>query len=450
MLHWGRDFTCIAPDTAGFGESDPLPMEHPEVEDYADATAAFIEAIGLDRVAAYGFHSGAIILVTAGKRHPRRFSAIAANGYAVWTEAEKSEFAGAYLPPFLPQAYGEHLAWLWRRIMEQSWVFPWYDMRPDARLGRPHADAEQINIIVMEMLAAGDNYRRGYGAVLRANRDIPSDDGTTVPTFITAPDGDPLQTHIGRLGTLPANWTARPLPTLEDTEAASREFLLGNPPPAAAALKGDADAMGFIKISAGGFRGDLHWQGPRDAARIRIAEAGLSARAEAVDDPAACIIALPGHGLSDDWQGASHDLGAWADIAAAALAALTGGRPVMLSAGSLSGPLASAVCLRRPEVTMNASTGHASFDHFAARAMVWPDLTPVVHGGHLHAAWHWARTRRLFSPWFDVRAATAIPFDPASLLPERIAIDHLAALQARQAPALLAALNATFSGGSGT
>ena len=68
-------------------------------------------------------------LVTALKRHPDFFTGLAVGGYAIWTPEEMAVFGEAYLPPFVPSAYGEHLTWLWNRILEQSWFFPWFDVR---------------------------------------------------------------------------------------------------------------------------------------------------------------------------------------------------------------------------------------------------------------------------------------------------------------------------------
>jgi pimeloyl-ACP methyl ester carboxylesterase len=172
MRRWAEHFTCIAPDTPGFGLSDPLPGT-PEIEDFADAIMAFVDAVGLGRVAAYGFHSGGIILVTALKRHPERFTGLAVGGYGVWTPAERAAFSETYLPPFRPSAYGEHLVWLWNRILEQSWFFPWYDVRPETRLPLASADPVAIDLAIRDMLDSGDAYRAGYGAVFRAGRDIP-------------------------------------------------------------------------------------------------------------------------------------------------------------------------------------------------------------------------------------------------------------------------------------
>ena len=42
MREWGKHFTCIAPDTPGFGQSDPLAIEEPTIDDFADAMLAFL------------------------------------------------------------------------------------------------------------------------------------------------------------------------------------------------------------------------------------------------------------------------------------------------------------------------------------------------------------------------------------------------------------------------
>lgn len=87
MKKWSAHFTCIAPDTPGFGQSVPLPG-NPEINEYADAIIEFLDAIGIEKCAAYGFHSGGIILVTAVKRHPNRITTLAVGGYAIWSKAE--------------------------------------------------------------------------------------------------------------------------------------------------------------------------------------------------------------------------------------------------------------------------------------------------------------------------------------------------------------------------
>lgn len=441
IAEWATTFTVIAPDTPGFGQSDPLPgLAQPEVADYADALVELLDALGLDRVGGYGFHSGAIILITAARRHPARFTAVAANGYAVWTPEEREIFGARYTPAFQPQPYGEHLAWAWSRILEQSWFFPWYDVRPAARLGVAHADPGLVDATVMDLLAAGDAYRLGYAAVLRAPRDLPPADFDGPPVLLTAAEPDPLRAHLARLGTLPANWTVAPGPTRAATDALCLAHLQAHPaPPAPMAV--EARDAGFVVVAAGGFDGLIHWRGARPAERVLIPAPGGAATAI---DPAAgeLVIDLPGHGLSDDFAGAAPDLAAWSSVAATAIRALAPEATVIAGAGwSALLAIETAGQLGRPVAQAVDGVLPAAADP-AWCAAALPDLKPDRFGTHLGRAWQMVRARQFFWPWFEASAATAIPFEPEDLDPARLARLHLAALQARRGRDLLDCLAA--------
>jgi len=437
MREWAGHFTCIAPDSPGFGQSDPLPGV-PEVEDFADATVAFMDAVGLRRTAAYGFHSGAIILVTAVKRHPDRFAALGAGGYAVWTPQEQALFGEHYLPPFVPSGYGEHLTWLWGRILEQSWFFPWFDPRPETRLRMAHDDPDAVDAIVREMLDAGDAYRAGYGAVIRANRDVPPPGTPTPPVLIAAYDGDPLQAHIDRLGELPATWRAEKVPTPADLEAAVLAHLRAAPQDACPPLGESADE-GFVPVAAAGFDGLIHWRGRRDAERFVLHAPGRSC--EAVVDDRALAIDLPGHGLSDDWSARPAGAEAWAEVAAASIRAL-GARP-SIAVGEGASLFLAALAARAAGIgAVGGFDVHLPLPADAAR---WaeaelPDLAPDRHAAYLHRAWNMVRARHFFWPWFAAGPANALPFDPADVAPERLAREHREAIRARAGRPLLQAL----------
>ncbi len=380
MRQWGAHFTCIAPDTPGFGQSDPLEGE-PEIGDFADALAEFLAALGVERCAAYGFHSGGIILVAATKRRPALFSALAIGGYAVWTPEEMALFGEHYLPPFRPTAYGEHLTWLWNRMLEQSWFFPWFDTREEARLSIAHADLARVHQAVMEMLDAGDAYRASYGAVLRAPRDIPAGGAKPrdrpPPCLITAYDGDPLQAHIDRLGTLPAGWEARKVASPDEHRAASLAFLQRHGgSEVVPALAEDEDEGWLVHDD-----GLIHWRGRRGAERLVLhAPAG-----ELADPPAGCIaIDAPGHGLSDEFE----DIGDTIDQAMRELGATAPELPP-LPPGD-------------PD-------------------LLYPGLAPDRSGGHLLAAWAAARAEAFFAPWYEADAGHAVPIDPRRITSEAIA-----------------------------
>jgi haloalkane dehalogenase len=404
MIRWSEHFTCIAPDTPGFGQSDPLPGE-PEIDDFGDAMIAFLDALGVDTVAAYGFHSGGIILMNAFKRHPERFTALGCGGYAIWTSAEMALFGESYLPRFEPSAYGEHLTWLWHRILEQSWFFPWFATDDAYRLSGAHADAARVDTVVREMLDSGAAYRAGYGAVLRAVRDIPPPDALTPPVLIAAYDGDPLQSHIDRLGAMPAGWAAIKVATPEELEDAMLAHLLAHPAPPPALLP-EANDEGFIRITAGGFDGLIHWRGERGRGLI------VHAPGESLDMLDDCKLALdmPGHGISDPWPGAPTTRGPWAAVLAAAATAL-GAHAV------LEQPL----------------------PHGNPRAL-FPELIPDRFGAYLTRAWSIARARVVFDPWYSASAASARAFDPVELSPVRLAVAARSLLRATAARAYMTAL----------
>jgi pimeloyl-ACP methyl ester carboxylesterase len=392
MRAWGEHFTCIAPDTPGFGQSDPLP-DSAEIADFADAVCELLDALRIGRCAAYGFHSGGIILVTAIKRQPERFRCLAVGGYAIWTKAEMELFGERYLPEFHPSAYGEHLTWLWNRMLEQSWVFPWFDTREEARLSVAHADVDRVAQAVSEMLDAGNAYQAGYGAVLRAPRDIPPVDappasGNWPPCLITAYDGDPLQEHIDRLGDMPKGWQAQKVASPDEHQEVSLAFLKdytdGGPCPELAQDEGE----GWLALD----NGQVHWKGKRGGRLV------LHCPAREMAEPTGGDIAIdvPGHGQSAD----ADDIAATVESAAAAL-----------SASDIVWP--------------HAPKGDPD--------RLYPDTTPDRFGQYLQRAWQASRAEAFFEPWYDASAANAIPLDPARLDPHALHARALARIRAGDA-----------------
>ncbi len=441
MRRWADHFTCIAPDTPGFGQSDPLPG-NPDIGDFSDALIELLDALGIDKTAAYGFHSGGIILVGAVRRHPERFTALATGGYAVWTPQEMAMFDKDYLPAFRPSAYGEHLTWLWSRIVEQSWFFPWFDVRDGARIGVAHDDPVKVDAVVRDMLDSGDAYRAGYSAVLRAPREIPAVDADTPPGLIAAYNGDPLQAHIARLGDMPRRWRAETVATPADLEDVCLAHLRAAPALTCPAIAEDNNG-GFVHVRSVGFDGLIHWNGDPAADTLLVHAPGRAA--ELLPHVGAFAIDLPGHGLSDDWPcGIAPSLDDWRDVVAAAIAAITGGRSPNIVGEGFSALLAAAVARTTGAPGWGGIAAHLPAESVTAN---WtdhaiPDLSPDRHGAYLHAAWNAVRAGHFFWPWFEAKAANAIPFDPADIAPGALAAEHRSLLRARAGRSLLATLAA--------
>jgi haloalkane dehalogenase len=408
MQDWGAHFTCIAPDTPGFGQSDPLPIDNPEIDDFADAIVEFADAVGIKSILGYGFHSGGILLVNAMKRHSPKFSGLAIGGYAIWNDEERAKLGAPYIPPNPPKLYGEHLVWLWNRILEQSWFFPWYDQRAETRMSVAHDDVAKIDLVIQDMLNSGDAYRFGYGAVLRGLRDIPPADAVTAPVLITAYDGDPLAAHIDRLGDMPTGWVAEKVASPKTHQDASLAFLLKHASKPLEQLAED-DHHGFIPIKAGGFDGLIHWRGNRhDADRLVLHAPGKEMQDE-VPEAWVCID-MPGHGLSDNWPAKiPTNIEAWQAVAEAARLALNAGQLMyrLLPEGD-------------PE-------------------RLFPDLSPDRYGHYLTKAWSIVRASQFFMPWYEANAAHATAFEAEQIKPEALAKEHRALLRARAAREMMIA-----------
>ena len=116
---WAKYFTIIAPDTPGYGQSDPLEITEPDMTDIANAQMTFLKTIGITQFAAYGYHTGSTIALTIAGLYPKAVNRFVMNGFSVLSKEEKESFLKEYLPPFQPDWSGSHLAWLWSRYREQ-------------------------------------------------------------------------------------------------------------------------------------------------------------------------------------------------------------------------------------------------------------------------------------------------------------------------------------------
>ena len=106
-------FTVLAPDTPGYGLSDPIaaPDTEPEIDAFADAVAEFFDGMGLERAGVYGLHTGAAIGTRFAARYPERVAALVANGTLDQDTGGARRFPGA-LPACLRPKLGRRASGL--------------------------------------------------------------------------------------------------------------------------------------------------------------------------------------------------------------------------------------------------------------------------------------------------------------------------------------------------
>lgn len=226
LRHLVDRFTLIALDTPGYGWSDALAAEQPDITDYAHALPVLLDALSLEKVLVYAVHTGALIGVEAARLFPERFSLIVADGYPVFTPDERVAHLKSYLPPFRPSADGTHATWLWSRVRDQFTVFPWHSNANEDRLEFGPPPATALHRIACDFLATGDGYRTGYEAAFRHEPFEPLK-SLRVPTALCFRPNDILDTHRARLKHMSSSTKVHSLSSDRGMAAAQIEDLLG-------------------------------------------------------------------------------------------------------------------------------------------------------------------------------------------------------------------------------
>lgn len=97
MGDMARDRFVVAPDTPGFGMSDP-PAQPPEIRDYAAAMLDFIAELGLGVVDVLGYHTGALTAVEMARQSPDVVRKIVMISATIFSPEETEAFRRQYTP----------------------------------------------------------------------------------------------------------------------------------------------------------------------------------------------------------------------------------------------------------------------------------------------------------------------------------------------------------------
>lgn len=157
----------MAPDTAGCGDSDPLPQDAPEIADYAAALRDLIHTLGLGRVLVYGMHTGAAIAAELAILAPDHVVGVVIDGLSDFTGVRLEEVLTHYAPPFPADLDGATLSRLFQFCRDQFLFFPWYARNAAARRDTGLPPPEDLYGWVGEVMKARGSYHRAYHAAFR-------------------------------------------------------------------------------------------------------------------------------------------------------------------------------------------------------------------------------------------------------------------------------------------
>lgn len=119
MSDLGRDRFVVAPDTPGFGMSDP-PSVPPEIQDYASAMLDFVAEVGLGMVDVLGYHTGALTAAEMSRQNPAVVRKIVMISAPIFTPQEIEAFRRQYAPKSADER-AVAVAARWPVFKSESW-----------------------------------------------------------------------------------------------------------------------------------------------------------------------------------------------------------------------------------------------------------------------------------------------------------------------------------------
>jgi pimeloyl-ACP methyl ester carboxylesterase len=420
-------YAVFAPDTPGFGYSDPLPRAQPTIPDFAAAVAALMDTLGIERAMVFGVHTGAVTALRFSLDFPSRVAGMVCDGYARFNAEERQLLLNGYLPPFEPEWNGGHLLWLWSRLREQTLFFPWNTPTKSARMAYPAPSTERLAVDVLDLLDAGDGYRAGYRAPFLYD-DATAASRLNVEGKIFYRVEDVLAAHLPRLQTLPPAVTAEILHGGADELIAKTDAFFQARAGSASVVESDSAITAFVSVRRRIFSAPI---GPLGAlisnnggtlneavVAVHLSGIGFPARipVEVAHGTPVVAFELPGHGASRPWDASALDPTAIASPMVAALVNL-GVRRITVTCEGGSAALGAALAIAARSSTIDC--GRLQFinplwlstEEQTQFLSQLPDMTPHTAGAHLIAAWNWARMKHLFWPWHSQTAAAARKID---------------------------------------
>jgi len=432
MELFGEKFTSLAFDTPGFGLSDKLPQAAPSVEDFADALAETLDALGVEHTATYGRHTGASIAVEFAARHPERCAMGLADGFAVFAQRYTDEQLERYLERIEPAWDGAHLLRLWFRYRDQHVFWPWNKQSAAARSDADVPDLDFLHRGVVEMLEAGDDYRIGYAAPFR-HRALDVLPDLKVPVCFGNRPGDSMYLTRSRYPStawtevMPREFAAA---TRAERAILARHPARGTPPPAprCTPLPGRS-TTDYVEV--GGTQILLRWIGELQGAGEPLLVIHHAPGSSALYEPLlvelgrsrpVLALDLPGNGESDPLPGNPQDPATFALHIERVLEKLRVRdlRVYGHNAGAaVAVELAHRLGRRVRGIALDAPCFLSDEDRVRLASRYAPPVTPVWEGSHWLRAWHHMRDAELWWPWFDRthRAARTVAprIDPQAL-----------------------------------
>ena len=158
---------CFALDTPGYGLSDDIDVEIPEIGDYVGPIMEAITNLGIDKFCLYGSATGGQIGIELAKRFPDRILLLMLDTNGHFTQEEIENTMDGYFPLVDAKRDGGHLLTYWDMCRHLYVSFPWNSSKAQDKINIDLPSAEAIHTIFLRYLSAGETYAKAYMAALK-------------------------------------------------------------------------------------------------------------------------------------------------------------------------------------------------------------------------------------------------------------------------------------------
>lgn len=421
MAAASEHFTCIAFDTPGFGDSDPLVGDELCVADLADATADAMQALGLPSCPIYGTHTGAAIALELGVGRPECATGLVLEGVPVFTESEIDVLFRGYFAPMQTEALGGHFISTWMRFRDQFTWFPWASRSVERLNAIDRPEPAEIDLWVSMFYRSCKTYQAAYRAACTYGQGAyRAASALRLPAVFFTSDEDMLRPHLDRLPPLhqgqrierlPYDPAVKHLAIVDFARSMPNGKPLESDAPASFVASGreDGERRQFFDIDGGQLLVRAYGN-PRHPAVLILHDApgtGLAhgeLAAALADDFFVLLPDLPGNGESTAPAANRSVLDASVD-ALGALATTLDLRDITLVAIGCGAAVAARWAARRDSrVRDTVLCAVAAFDP-ASADLIAPAIDVTAEGAHWLRAWLMLRDGQIYAPWYDGRVA---------------------------------------------
>jgi pimeloyl-ACP methyl ester carboxylesterase len=200
MAELARHFFVLAPDTPGYGASDPLPQPATQLKDYLLPLRTWCRAVlGEVRPLVYGSATGAQLGIAWALAARRDIDHLVLDNAAHFEPEERAALLARYFPDFSPRLDGSHVQAAWQMALHMHQYFPWYAADEAHRVGPVPgpAAAAAVHATAMELLAS-PRWAEAYRCAFEHER-AEQVQRLKLPTTVLRWQGSVLLKHIDAL-----------------------------------------------------------------------------------------------------------------------------------------------------------------------------------------------------------------------------------------------------------